>query len=263
MLEVLSISLLSVFAFVNLLFFISVIIKRNDIADVAWGPGIFLSSIVFYFSTAGIHEYSNIILNVATLLIGCWATRIFLHIGTRFIHKKEEDFRYKVWRDTWKFFYLRSYFQVYILQGFLMFVMSLAVLAVVGTVSNLSNLGYFFFVTGVVIAVFGLSFETIGDLQLNKFISLKKENKIADNIMKTGLWAKTRHPNYFGEVTFWFGILILSIPFLNLISLIPFLLISFLILKVSGIPMLEKKYDGDKEWAEYKKVTPAFFPKFF
>jgi steroid 5-alpha reductase family enzyme len=233
-----------------------------------WGPGILLSSVVFYINST----FSNIFIYATLFLISIWSLRIFLHIGKRFINKKEEDRRYSTWRETWKYFYLRSFFQVFVLQGFLMFLMSISVYSILkdSYFVNISshfvfNFNFLNFVLlfGFLISVFGLMFETISDLQLIKFLKEKSKEISGGNILKTGLWKYTRHPNYFGEITFWFGILVLSTPFLNPLSLLPFFLISYLILYVSGIPMLEKKYEGNPEFEDYKLKTPAFFPNFF
>ena len=79
--------------------------------------------------------------------------------------------------------------------------------------------------------------------------------------MQSGLWAYTRHPNYFGEVTQWWAIWIISLSVPNgLISIIGPITITFLILKVSGIPMLEKKMQKNPEFTDYKKRVSMFFP---
>ena len=81
--------------------------------------------------------------------------------------------------------------------------------------------------------------------------------------MNQGLWQYTRHPNYFGEVTMWWGIWLLTVGSTYwYIGIIGPITISFLLLKVSGIPMLEKKYEGNKEFEKYKAKTSAFFPWF-
>ena len=103
-------------------------------------------------------------------------------------------------------------------------------------------------------------FESTADIQLYTFKE-KRVNK--GKIIKTGLWKITRHPNYFGEAVLWWGIFILSIDsYLSLIGIVSPLLLNFLLIKVSGIPLLEKKYEGNREWEEYKKMTPAFIPFF-
>jgi steroid 5-alpha reductase family enzyme len=268
-------ALLSIFILVNTLFIISLVIKRNDIADIFWGPGIFLSSLALYVSNIEIHQNKNSVLIVTLSLIFLWALRIFLHIGSRFLKKKEEDFRYKNWRNTWKYFYIRSYFQIYIFQGFLMFLMSLAVLSVISQPPNgafplapfYSYVKIFVVGVGISLSLFGLLFEAIADLQLKQFLTSSSQQPSGTQIMKSGVWKYSRHPNYFGEITFWFGILLISLPqtlsFSLLLSCIPFTLISFLLLKVSGIPLLEEKYKDNQEFLAYKEKTPALVPNFF
>lgn len=242
------------FLYVTLGFIISSFLKRNDIADVMWGPGIFLAIFTaFYFGNSNL----NYAIPILTLT-GLWALRIFLHIGKRFISKKEEDFRYKIWRENWNFFYLRSYAQIFLLQGFLMvLVSSSAVLFLNSSFDNPYKL--FFYSLGITLGFLALSFETIADLELTKFLKLK-----TGGIMKTGLWKYSRHPNYFGEVCFWWMIFLATLPnsiyFINPFFLISPLTITFLILYVSGIPMLEKKYIGNQEFEDYKSKTSSFFP---
>jgi steroid 5-alpha reductase family enzyme len=111
---------------------------------------------------------------------------------------------------------------------------------------------------GVLVWLIGYYFESRGDAQLAVFIS-NPENK--GTIMTSGLWAYTRHPNYFGEVTQWWGIWLIAMGLpMGWLAVIGPLTITFLILKVSGIPMLEKKYEGNPEFEAYKQRTSAFFP---
>jgi steroid 5-alpha reductase family enzyme len=265
----------NIFLFISFIFIISIIIKRNDIADVFWGPGILFASLTSFIIYYKEFNKLNILSLALIFLISLWAMRIFVHIGTRFLNKKEEDFRYKTWRENWKYFYTRSYLQVYLLQGLLMiFVASSSIVFF----KNINYINYtqiniltkIIFVFGMLAAIIFLIFETIADIQLNRFITLKKENKTKDKYLKTGLWSLSRHPNYFGEVAFWWSIFIccFSLIFTNfniiylLLILISPLTITFLILKVSGIPMLEKN-NTEQEWEDYKKKTPAFFPKVF
>jgi steroid 5-alpha reductase family enzyme len=82
--------------------------------------------------------------------------------------------------------------------------------------------------------------------------------------MQTGLWKYTRHPNYFGEVTLWWGLFIISLSSPSgLLGIIGPLIITYLILFVSGVPMLEEKYEGNQEFEEYKKRTSKFIPNPF
>jgi len=100
----------------------------------------------------------------------------------------------------------------------------------------------------------------VGDWQLSQFI---KDPSNKGKIIQSGLWKYSRHPNYFGEVVQWWGIFLMALSLPNgIITIIGPLTITILILFVSGIPMLEKKYENNPEFAEYKKRTSAFFPRF-
>lgn len=247
-----------IFIYVTLGFLISLILKRNDLADVMWGPGIFLGIYTSYLLNTNNSGY----LTILVFLVFLWAVRIFQHIGLRFIHKREEDPRYKVWRETWKWFKLRSFFQVFLLQGFLMILVGSTLSLALHMMTTIENKLYISvcFNLGILISIVGLTVETFADLQLKKFLANKKN---VGKILTTGVWKYSRHPNYFGEVIFWWGIFISLLPFFNFILLIGPITITFLILYVSGIPMTEKRYEGNKDFEEYKKVTPAFFPKFW
>jgi steroid 5-alpha reductase family enzyme len=104
----------------------------------------------------------------------------------------------------------------------------------------------------------GLFFEAVGDFQLAQF---KKDPVNRGKIIQHGLWRYSRHPNYFGEVTLWWGIYLLGLSAGGAWwTIIGPLTITFLILKVSGIPLLEKKYVNNAAFQEYARRTSAFFP---
>ena len=104
----------------------------------------------------------------------------------------------------------------------------------------------------------GFGFEAIGDWQLSNFL---KNRKRSNQIMQYGLWRYTRHPNYFGEISQWWGIwlIVVTLDYGWLATISP-LVITFLLLKVSGITMLERKYKKNKEFQKYKKRTSALIP---
>ena len=238
--------------FVSLLFVLSIIIKRNDIADIAWGTGIFIVALASYITV----EEPSALLNALLVLAALWGGRLSLRILLRNI-KKSEDYRYKKWRDEWGgWFYPRSYLQVYLLQGALMVVVGYSFVHTSVYGGNVS-LGILQFV-GLAIWVVGYFFEVVGDWQLDKFIRSKPE---PGTILSSGLWNYSRHPNYFGEVTLLWGIwlMVAALPF-GYIALISPLTITLLIFRVSGIPMLEKKFAGNPQFEEYKKRTSVFFP---
>lgn len=237
--------------YMSLWFVVSLLKKRNDVADVAWGLGfVLLSWVSFFLSGAG-----GLRGLIVCLLVSVWGLRLARHIHRR-NKGKPEDYRYQQWRKDWgKWFYLRSYFQVYFLQGVLLFVIVLPVLMINRNVG--SAIGWLDFI-GIAVWLWGFYFEAVGDAQLARFIK-NPANK--GQLMQTGLWAYTRHPNYFGEVTQWWGIWLvaLSIPW-GLFSVVGPFTITFLILKVSGIPMLEKKMAENPNFADYKKRVSKFIP---
>lgn len=242
---------LLVFLYMNLWFLVSVFTKKNDVADIAWGLGFVMLAWMSLFLRKDI----SLLPLLTTLLVTIWGLRLAYHIYHR-NKGKPEDYRYAAWRVAWgKWFYLRSYFQIYILQGFLMFVISLPVIFI--NVYCTEPFGIIA-ILGICVWVIGFFFESVGDAQLAKFI---KNGKNKGKLMQSGLWKYTRHPNYFGEVTQWWGIFIiaLTVPY-GFLSIIGPLTITFLILKVSGVPMLEKKMELNPEFAEYKKRTSMFIP---
>jgi len=104
----------------------------------------------------------------------------------------------------------------------------------------------------------GLLFEAIGDHQLTSFRTTPGNQ---GRIIATGLWKHTRHPNYFGEAVFWWGVWLYAIPEIDAVfTIVSPLTITILLRYVSGVPMLEKKYEGRSDWEEYCKKVPPFFP---
>ena len=239
------------FLYMNLWFVVAVIKKRNDVADVAWGLGFVLLAWVSFF-LSGAAASRGILVNI---LVSIWGLRLAWHIHGR-NKGKGEDYRYLAWRQAWgKWFYVRSYVQVYLLQGCFLFLIALPVLVI--NKEPRSDPGWIDFL-GIAIWLSGFCFEVIGDAQLARFIK-NPANK--GKLMQQGLWAYTRHPNYFGEVALWWGIwlLSLSVPG-SWFAIIGPVTITLLILQVSGIPMLEQKMAAHQDFAAYKRRVSSFFP---
>lgn len=252
MLNVFLIQSLVIFFYAIGWFVISIEKNRNDVADVAWGGGFACVALVAYM-THGTGESRAILVLFLVLL---WGARLVMHIGGR-NRGKPEDHRYKIWRQEWgrRTFRLRSFLQVFLLQGLLILIISLPVTwSIVQNGPPLNLLD----AVGLCLWLTGLFFEAVGDYQLLRF---KKNPENKGRIMKSGLWHYTRHPNYFGEVLLWWGIFLicLSVP-LGWWTVIGPLTLTWLILRVSGAPMLEKKFADDPEYAEYIRTTSVFFP---
>lgn len=239
------------FIYINLWFIISLVKKRNDVADVAWGLGF----VVLAWTSFMLSETTSLAALLVNGMVSVWGIRLACHIYKRHVGRGE-DSRYAAWRRDWrKWFYARSYLQVFVLQGFFLFLVSLPVLILNKSTSN--QLG-FFEIFGFLIWTIGFLFETIGDEQLARFI---KNSANKGKLMQEGLWKYTRHPNYFGEVTQWWGIWLIAFSASGeIFAIVGPLTITILILFVSGIPLLEKKYAGRSDFEEYKKRTSVFFP---
>lgn len=236
-------------AYVTVWFVVALFLKRNDVADIAWGLGIALVGMTTFALAPSLR------LEIMAALVLFWGLRLSYHIYKRVAGHSEEDYRYAAWRREWKHFYLRSYGQVFLLQGFLMIVVGYSLVhvsAFAATPLNALDL------LGVLVWLVGFAFEVIGDRQLRQFIASKPEKGA---VLDTGLWRYSRHPNYFGEVTQWWGIwlLALSVPY-GWIAILSPLAITFLILKVSGVPMLENKLMQNPAYREYAKRTSVLVP---
>lgn len=264
--DILIVNALLIFIFMSFVYLLSLYLEDNSIVDIAWGLGFILVGLynILFFGDMSV---SQLIL-LGMLL--AWGIRLSYHILSRKLKNPGEDFRYANWRKEWaQWVYLRSYFQIYMLQGVFMLLISIT------PILFLSAYGVRYFhlsLIGVGIWFLGYVIETLGDLQLRKFIS-KPENK--GKLMTSGLWKYTRHPNYFGEALMWWGIAVfVAINFYNGATLsvaiqygLPIIFISPVVITillrfVSGVPMLEKKYEGRDDWEVYKKRTSAFIPFF-
>lgn len=254
--QVWCVAFIAVFILFQLVAIPALILKKNDLADVLWGPGFPLGALAaILFATDG---FSSLDLRswVIFALVTVWALRLFLHVGLRNLSHIKEDERYNNWRRQWGSNGLwRSYLQVFVLQSVILYVLlSPVLLSLASPPMEIS----FVFGLGVLVWLVGFVFESIGDEQLRRF---KKSAHHQGQLMTTGLWSWTRHPNYFGEVMQWWGIwlMVLELPY-GWATLISPLGISFLILKVSGVPMLEKLMQQRPGFQEYAARTSIFFP---
>ncbi len=244
---------------VTLVFMVAVIKKDNSIMDIAYGPLFFASGLgtLLYLKPDGFLPY--LILGLTFL----WATRLGLRIFRK-NHGQPEDIRYTNWRTEWNkqgytYFLIRSYLQINLLQGFIIFLVSLPFLLCAANPSTEVSLATY---VGCIVFFFGLLYESIADWQLDRFIARKKAGTEPAPIMKTGLFHFSRRPNYFGETLIWWGLALIALPSpLGFLALLSPLTITFIVTKVTG-PMLEKvfleKYGTIYE--DYMRETSYFFP---
>lgn len=238
-------------AYFSLVFVLAWIKKRLDIVDIAWGGAFILAAVTgLFLGKPAVLQW------IVASLVVIWALRLSGSIFVRFAKSKSEDFRYIEMRRKWKQnVAMNAYLRIFVVQAFLATVISLSTIYI--TVANTTTLSTAVFL-GLGIWLVGFLFEAVGDFQLRRHVA---DPKNKGKLLTSGLWRYTRHPNYFGEATVWWGVFViaLSVPY-GWITVIAPLTITFLLLFVSGVPLTEKKFEGVPGWEEYKKRTSAFFP---
>jgi steroid 5-alpha reductase family enzyme len=240
-----------ILALMTLLWLLSLALRNASIVDIFWGIGFVIVTWLAFFLAAGYLPRKHLV----AILVTIWGLRLALHIGIR-NWDKPEDFRYAKWREDngarWWWF---SFFQVFLLQGILMWIISAPLLAAQtsGFPAILTPLD----LIGASLWAVGLLFETIGDLQLTLF---KADPSNKSKLLTTGLWKYTRHPNYFGEAVLWWGYYLIAFVSGFWWTIFSPILMTWLLLRISGVVMLERTMKLKPGYEEYMRKTNAFFP---
>ena len=241
---------LAILIYVSVIWIVSLLKKDAGIMDIFWGLGFVVAGFI-YLSANYSSAWQPRILYLLVLL---WGLRLTLHIGVRNLGEAE-DARYSNWRQQFgKKWWWYSYLRVFILQGAVMWIVSIPLLFGLQDKSQLSMFDW----VGILLFATGFLFETIGDWQLRKF---KKDPANKGKVLNTGLWSLTRHPNYFGEALLWWGFTLIAIQLGTLWILISPVIMTWLLMKVSGVTMLDDLLRKTKPgYVEYIENTNAFFP---
>lgn len=239
--------------FMSLLWLISVFLKNASIVDPFWSITFIIAG--SYFFSQSNHFYTRN--SIVFFLLIIWGIRLFLYLFMRSWGQKE-DFRYQKFREDFgkKNYWWISFFQVFMLQGFLVWIISIP-LVVISQKTTTNQLNYIDY-AAIFIWIVGFIFETVGDYQLKKFKS-NPSNK--GKLLTTGLWKYTRHPNYFGDSLIWWSFGLFAVATGSYYPLIGSIIMTLLLLKVSGVSLLEKTLKKSKPgYEKYMKSTSAFFP---
>jgi len=234
------------------LWVVSLVLKNASIVDIFWGPGFVVVGFYYALVVPGAPTTRGfLVIAVVTL----WAVRLALHIGFRNVGAGE-DFRYRKWRDeAGRNFWWISFFKVFLLQAVILWIVSSPLL-----LAQLDGGQALIVVTafGLALWAFGFVFEAVADVQLRRF---KNNPANAGRVMQSGLWSMSRHPNYFGEAVVWWGIGMLAYPTGGWLAFVGPAMITFLLLKVSGVALLDAAMAERRPgYEDYIASTPAFIP---
>lgn len=250
---------LFVWIIVSSVFIVALILKDNSIMDIAYGPTFSLSGVALFLWFGVSSTLALAVLAVVVL----WSLRLSIRIGRKNIGKPEDQ-RYATWRTAWSvqgrwYFIVRSYLQIYLLQGFIISVVGLPLVLAALSADSLSLT---VLIAGLTLSLGGLLYESIADWQLDRFIARKRAGTESANVMTTGLFRYSRRPNYFGESMVWSGLAVsvLATP-LGFIALLSPVLITYIVTCVTG-PMLEAIFldKFPEDYRLYMAQTSYFIP---
>lgn len=243
-------ALYAMLAFACMGWVISVIIKNVTIVDSMWSLFFLITTCVYAFAIPALSERALIMM----ALVAIWSLRLCLYLSMR-NWGGHEDHRYQAIRSNNEpHFWLKSIYIVFILQTILAWIVGLPLLGGMYSDAPLNILDFL----GVALWLVGFSWEVIGDYQLKQF---KANPNNQGKVLKTGLWGLSRHPNYFGECCLWWGFCLIALATGAWWSVIGALLMTVLLLKISGVALLEKDIaERRPAYAAYIQSTNAFLP---
>jgi len=252
--EIYGITLLVILGCMTILWLISLQLKNSSIVDIFWGTGFVIANWVYFALTPDGFPLRKWLIGV---LVTIWGLRLSFHILRR-NWGKPEDFRYQVWRNEagTRWWWL-SFFRVFLLQGILMWIISVPLLTAQRSAKP-AHLILFDFL-GVIVWGIGFFFEAVGDLQLAHF---KADPANKGKVMDRGVWRFTRHPNYFGDSAQWWGFYLIAAFANGWWTIFSPILMTLFLLRVSGVSLLEKTLEKRPGYQEYIHKTSAFIPWF-
>lgn len=253
-----------IFLLVSMHFFyiLSIASKKFVLVDLFWASGFlivngfsYLSMEVSPFITGQVSSSIPLSRPVMFAISTIWSFRLFFHLWSKIANMNTDDPRYAaIIKGFGKRYKIKSYFFIYLLQFAILFIINLPIIEFYRNNFEFRKNSYL----GIGIAIFGLIYESVADFQLINFIIDQKDR---NTIMKKGLWKLSRHPNYFGEIVYWWGISLFTFNHSeNFLSFLPAVVITILLTLVSGVPITENRLKMKAEYTAYKKITPILIP---
>jgi len=235
----------------TLLWLVSLRERDASIADPFWGPGFVLVATTYLLADGRVVARGALTM----VLIVAWAARLAWHLWVR-NRREGEDRRYRAMREaSGDRFPWVSLFTVFWLQALLLWIVSAPLL---GAIRSSASLGAWD-AAGTVLFLTGLTLETVADSQLARF---RADPENEGRVLDSGLWRYSRHPNYFGDAVVWWGLYLVSIGGGAYWTFIGPALMTFLLLRVSGVPLLEEGLRRSRTgYTEYVERTSPFWPR--
>ena len=244
-----------VLGLMTVLWLISLRLRDSSIVDSFWGTGFVIANWFYFAQTPNGTEPRRWLL---AALVSIWGLRLSIYILRR-NWGKGEDPRYAKWRqEAGPAWWWRSFFKVFLLQGILLWVISIPLLAAQFSASpaRLTVVDGL----GTLLWLVGFTFEAVGDAQLARF---KADPANKGKLLTTGVWRYTRHPNYFGDAAQWWGYFLIAVAAGAWWTILSPVLMTLLLVRVSGVALLEKTLiDAKPGYREYARTTNAFVPWF-
>jgi len=235
-----------------LLWLISLALKNSSIVDIFWGTGFVIINWIYFGLISDGYLPRKLLI---CFLVTIWGLRLTLHILIR-NWGKPEDFRYQKWRrEAGGKWWWQSLLRVFLLQGLLMWIISVPLLAgqLGAQPDHLTVVDFL----GIALWAIGFYFESAGDLQLARF---KSDPANKGKVMDKGVWRLSRHPNYFGDAAQWWGYYLIAASAGGWWSIFSPILMTLFLLRVSGVALLEKTLETRPGYREYRERTSAFIP---
>lgn len=231
--------------------------KNAGIVDVAWSFATGLAGAFFALTGDGAPGRRWLVAGMALV----WAARLGAYLARR-VASEEEDGRYRALRRKWGARTQPYLFVFFLAQAVVAVLFALPMLV---AAANAAPFPAWYDLAAAALFVLAIAGETVADRQLARF-RRRPENR--GRVCRDGLWAWSRHPNYFGEIVLWVGVALIALPVLagwQLVTLVSPLFVALLLTRVSGIPMLERKADerwgGQADYEAYKAATPVLLPR--
>lgn len=243
-----------VLVFMSMVWLVSVKVKNAGIVDPFWGLGFVLAATWYAWRLPLLNAYQLWLWSMVVI----WGLRLFAYLFLRNFGKPE-DYRYAQFRQNYgpERYWWFSFFQVFMLQGVLLAFISVTLL---GALYPSEPGKLVWLMAGITLFCIGFVFESVGDWQMARF---KADPQNRQKVMDKGLWRFTRHPNYFGDTMVWWGFAAVAVYNGYPLAIAGALLMTWLIVKISGVAMLERNLKTRRPgYDDYIRRTPAFFPWF-